>query len=320
MSDQESAGSTQKNTLKEEFYRTTIMIAGKIPLWWLCFEEDRDIDYAGFLSQYDRGDFGDDDCLDLGPLDAVESEEYFGAALWQFNKALTNPLKSIIKMLLLEMLLVSPKHELLCHQFRSIILNTGKRSQSHRSQHVHHGSHPEIQSRDGQRNVRFHQEMFLPAIRVQAPHENDDEGNYRRGYFQTPSHSPRGNRPCSTRFSTWPLHEQIEFGQKVFALLAKIYKRISMIDKGVVSSVNPQDMNIIGRKLSACLEKKPNKISVFHRPTRTLNIPNLTFAFDSQQIWTVATQSSSGVVSSPDIVYCLTYLIWNGIYQSGLVK
>ena len=93
-----------------------------------------------------------------------------------------------------------------------------------------------------------------------------------------------------------------------------------MIDKGAISSINPQDMNIIGRKLSSCLEKKPNKIPVFHRPARTLNIPNLTFTFGNQRLWTVATQGSSSIVSSPDIVYCLTYLIWNGIYQPGIVK
>jgi len=68
--DQESAGSTQKNTLKEEFYRTAVMIAGKIPLWWLCFDREGTVRYVDFLEQYLRGDFGDGDCLDLGPLDS----------------------------------------------------------------------------------------------------------------------------------------------------------------------------------------------------------------------------------------------------------
>jgi adenylate cyclase, class 1 len=52
--DHESSGTTQKNTLKEEFYRTAITIAGKIPLWWLCFDKDQKIDYDDFRAHYVR--------------------------------------------------------------------------------------------------------------------------------------------------------------------------------------------------------------------------------------------------------------------------
>ena len=315
--DQESAGSTQKNTLKEEFYRTAIMIAGKIPLWWLCL--DKDVDYARVLSQYSRGDFGDDDCLDLGPLDSVESEEYFGAALWQFNKALTNPLKSIIKMLLLEMLLGSPKHELLCHQFRSLILKQEKDPNLIDPSMFTMEAILQFNQEIDSETFDFIKKCFYLRYEFKLRLKITMKEIIAKEIFKRYPIS-RAEIDQLNTFSTWPLHEQIQFGQKVFELLANIYKRISTVDKGVVSSVNPQDMNIIGRKLSACLEKKPNKISVFHRPTRTLNIPNLTFAFDSQKVWTVATKGSPSIVSNPDIVYCLTYLIWNGIYQSGLVR
>jgi adenylate cyclase class 1 len=316
---QESAGSTQKDTLKEEFYRTTIMIAGKIPLWWLCFEPNREIDYSEFLSQFSRGDFGDDDCLDLGRIDAVKSEEYFGAALWQFNKALTDPLKSIGKMLLLEMLLASPKHELLCHQFRNAILTQVKDPNLIDPSMFTMAAILKFNEDLDRETFDFIKVCFYLRYEFKLHIKMTMKEIVGKNIFK--HHPiPRSEIDRLNTFSTWPLHEQIDFGQKVFGLLVKIYKRISMIGKDAVSSVNPKDMNIIGRKLSAYLEKKPNKISVFHRTTRTLNIPNLTITFDGKKIWTVATQGSPGIVSSPDIVYCLTYLIWNGIYHSSVVK
>jgi adenylate cyclase class 1 len=315
----ESAGSTQKNTLKEEFYRTTIMIAGKIPLWWLCFDRDEEVDYAGFLAQYRTGAFGDYDGIDLGPLDSVESGEYFGAALWQFNKALTNPLKSILKMLLLEMLLAAPKHDLLCHQFRSFILRQEKDlnlidpSMFTMEAILKHNQGLESETFDFIKQCLYLRYEFRLLVKLTLK-EILAQDVFKR-YPIAHSEIEHLNS-----FNNWPLTEQIHFGQRVFALLAKVYKNISSLDQGVASSVHPQDMNIIGRKLSACLEKKPNKISVFHKPARSLNVPSLTFAIDSQKAWNVFTRGTSSVVSSPDIVYCLTYLIWNGIYQPALVR
>jgi len=315
----ESAGSTQKNTLKEEFYRTTIMIAGKIPLWWLCFDRDEAVEYSGFVAQYTSGAFGDYDCIDLGPLDSVESEEYFGAALWQFNKALTNPLKSIIKMLLLEMLLLSPKHDLLCHQFRSFILRQEKDLNLIDPSMFTMEAILKYNKGMDRETFDFIKKCFYLRYELKLLVKLTLKEVLAQDIFKRYPIS-RDEIEQLNNFSTWPLQEQILFGQKVFALLAKVYKNISALDQGVASSMNPQDMNIIGRKLSACLEKKPNKINVFHKPVKNLNLPSLTFAVDSHKVWNVYTKGPSSVVSSPDIVFCLTYLIWNGIYQSALVR
>ena len=64
----------------------------------------------------------DDDLIDLGDLKTINRSEYFGAALWQFQKSLLFPLKSILKMALLETALYVPDDPLLCHQYREKIL------------------------------------------------------------------------------------------------------------------------------------------------------------------------------------------------------
>ncbi|HPJ96909.1 MAG TPA: class I adenylate cyclase, partial [Syntrophales bacterium] len=121
----ESCGSAQRNVLKEEFYRTAIVVCGKIPFWWVYFNPEEPQSYEQALQEYQHPNFGQDDCVDLGNLLAIEQSEYFGAALWQFNKALSHPLKSIIKMLLLVVQMELPKEALFSHRFRDLILSGG---------------------------------------------------------------------------------------------------------------------------------------------------------------------------------------------------
>jgi adenylate cyclase class 1 len=88
--DFESSGSTQKNVLKEEFYRTSVLICGKIPFWWVACDPAGPVDYQQALARNQKSDFGEMDLIDLGNLEEVERSEYYGAALWQLNKSLTH--------------------------------------------------------------------------------------------------------------------------------------------------------------------------------------------------------------------------------------
>ncbi len=97
----ESSGSTQHVLLLEEFYRTSIHLAGCRLLWWLVPPqwETRYRDYVDFLTQkrfIDPTGF-----LDLGGLDAIPAEEFAGAGLWHLHKALESPYKALLKLFLL---------------------------------------------------------------------------------------------------------------------------------------------------------------------------------------------------------------------------
>jgi adenylate cyclase, class 1 len=115
--DEESCGTTQKNILKEEFYRTMIVIAGKIPLWWICHDKEQPVVYRDFAKELTNHESESQDFVDLGDIEGISQDEYFGAALWQLNKSLTYPLKSIIKMLLLKMQIDSPPGIFSVHDF-----------------------------------------------------------------------------------------------------------------------------------------------------------------------------------------------------------
>lgn len=95
----EGAGSSLKSLLKEEFYRTMTLIEGRIPVWWIIpVTEDKDVynETINHLSNVEG--INPDDFLDLGDLDEIPMDELLGAALWQMHKALSDPLKSVLKM------------------------------------------------------------------------------------------------------------------------------------------------------------------------------------------------------------------------------
>jgi adenylate cyclase class 1 len=314
--DDESSGSAQRNVLKEEFYRTSILICGKILLWWACFDPEGDTDYETFAAQYAKDTFGDYDFIDMGSLPAIDRDEYFGAALWQFNKALTRPLKSAIKMLLLEMLLDASHEELLCHRFRNLTLNQQKNILF-----CDPGTFAWKAILENKREIDpdtfafIHQCYYLRnEVKLYSKAETIKE-NMAQGIFK--------NYPLKRTeiyhlndFSTWSLSEQLDFGEKILRLLTLIYKEITRKQQETVSRLTARDMTIIGRKLAVCLEKKEDKIQVIHKPSSYLNLPKLTFSSKTGG-WQVLASGDHPkvVVSSADIGYCIAYLVWNDLYQ-----
>ena len=85
--------------LKEEFYRTFLMIAGKIPVWCVLpdfldtpkkFGLNMDGLTAQILSMYD-------DLIDLGQVSQIPMEDVLKGLLWHICKSEHDPVKAVIK-------------------------------------------------------------------------------------------------------------------------------------------------------------------------------------------------------------------------------
>ncbi len=120
VTDKESGGSAQKQILKEEFYRTAILIKGKTLLWWLTPPGISDEEYEEHKNNLlDEGYVDENEVIDLGPISHIPPGELFGALLWQFNKAMESPYKSVIKMGLMESYIMEGENtELLCDKLK----------------------------------------------------------------------------------------------------------------------------------------------------------------------------------------------------------
>ena len=98
----EASGSTQHVLLLDEFYRTALWLAGRLPLWWLVPAE-REQHYQDYRHQLINKRFIQaKHFIDFGPAPNIPPEEFTGAALWQLYKAIEAPYKSVFKLLLLE--------------------------------------------------------------------------------------------------------------------------------------------------------------------------------------------------------------------------
>lgn len=101
---EESSGELQRILLLDEFYRTGIWLAGRLPVWWLVpAAVERRGEYARYVAVLLRNHFiNDQDYIDFGASAHFTAEEFVGAGLWQLHKAIEAPYKSVLKLVLLE--------------------------------------------------------------------------------------------------------------------------------------------------------------------------------------------------------------------------
>ena len=120
--DEEAFGSTVGEVLKDEFFRSSIIIAGKIPFWWVLPKFATDSEYNKLFDKLST-EQQQNDFIDIGNLYSISKEEFLGAALFQLIKSLGNPFKSIIKMGVLEKYILSTGNvTLLSQKLKSKIL------------------------------------------------------------------------------------------------------------------------------------------------------------------------------------------------------
>ncbi len=120
----EDCGSSQHYLLLDEFYRTGLLIAGRIPIWWLIPpEEEKQYDYYANTLRTKRF-VRKDATLDFGGVGHIPAGEFIGAGVWQLYKAIDSPYKSVLKILLTEVYAAEfPDVEPLSTTFKRAIYN-----------------------------------------------------------------------------------------------------------------------------------------------------------------------------------------------------
>jgi adenylate cyclase class 1 len=98
----EDCGSAQHYLLLDEFYRTGLLLAGRVPVWWLI-PPDQEAHYDSIADTLRSKRFiRSGDTIDFGSIAHIPAGEFIGAGIWQLYKAIDSPYKSVIKLLLTE--------------------------------------------------------------------------------------------------------------------------------------------------------------------------------------------------------------------------
>ena len=88
--------------LLDEFYRTGIVLAGRLPAWWLV-PPAAEAHYAQFCRQLTKKRYVKSaELVDFGGISSIPQGEFVGAGIWQLYKAIDSPFKSVLKLLLFE--------------------------------------------------------------------------------------------------------------------------------------------------------------------------------------------------------------------------
>lgn len=98
--DGEDCGSSQHLLLLDEFYRSALWLAGKKPRWWIIPEHAEATADTCWHDLVEKNCVDINEWIDIGSLPTIPAGEFVGAGLWQLNKGLDNPYKSLLKLLL----------------------------------------------------------------------------------------------------------------------------------------------------------------------------------------------------------------------------
>lgn len=322
--DEESSGSAQKNLLKEEFYRTCIVICGKIPLWWLCYDRERQaaVPYEEALQDIEKMKYGHYDIIDFGDLFTIDKSEHFGAALWQLQKSLSSPLKSIIKMIHVKMLLESSRDIPICHHFREAIFNCEDEDAfpdpSVFTMEAILDYYGEIGNLSTQKLLK---ECFFLRCDIK-PQSNRTplKNQLAKELFRRHNIDIR-KRIRLSHFRKWDFNAQIILGDRLFRLLLNSYRDISSTYSDMATEINKRDFTIIGRKILASYQTKKNKVRVLQKPITDLNLPFLTLQLKGNQ-WHLFPDNNKNVPlnANEDIIRIVTFIVWNGLFDPNKIR
>jgi len=302
---EESAGSAIKALLKDELFRTHILVAGKMLLWWLIppgLTEEQYHRYVNELS--DQKLIDPDEFIDLGYLSDIPKSEIFGACLWQMNKALDSPFKSIIKFAYLELLLQEESKTLLLFSDTVKRLVTFPETLPATSSEVLDIVDVDPYLLLAKEIVAFYQQHETEEQRAELIREclflktlegmeiQKKKSGKRQGFERTITLMENWNLlPINSRhfinIHAWEYRELLEFGAKVHDYLIETYKRLRQIKNTIEDetgvTITQRDIAVLGRKLFTYYEKKTNKIEYLKSLSReAMGQSDITFTFVRQ--------------------------------------
>ncbi len=284
--EEESAGSALKLLLKDELFRTHILVAGKMLLWWLIPPGLSHDEYRDHVQQFIDSGVNMENYIDLGYLSDIPKSEIFGACLWQLNKALDSPFKSVIKFAYLELLLLNKAETLPLFSSKILCMVT----------------YPELLPEGEQRiDITAIDPYLLLAKDIVAFYQQSsavhkDDNLIRECLFLKTLEGMKSQKKSKHLKQTmdlmkkwdllpelmskflhirnWRYNDLIASGSDVHNYLLSTYKRLrllfSTVEKGAEHTITQRDLSILGRKLFTFYENKPHKIEYIKSLSRDI--------------------------------------------------
>jgi adenylate cyclase class 1 len=343
--EEESAGSALKLLLKDELFRTHILVAGKMLLWWLIPPGLTEEGYRDYVEQLvKKRELNLDNFVDLGYLSDIPKAEIFGACLWQLNKALDSPFKSVIKFAYLELLL---KHQtnilpLFSTKIQCLVTFPERLPQNEVKLPLNHIDPYLLLAKD---LIAFYQKNKI---------KDEDDLIRECLFFKTleGTKSVKDDRHLQTTLALmgkwdllppnykqliklhhWNYKDLLALGSRVHAYLLDTYNRLRWLRKSFQDetgrTISDRDLSILGKKLFSFYDVKPDKIPYLHTLSRqSILQSDLTFHVSRYEgaayyyvfqgihdAESIKNNQQALIKREPDPIFLMTWLTINGIMQ-----
>ncbi len=270
-SDSESTGSAQAKLLKEEMFRTMIILAGKIPFWWIVPIQTGDYHYEKLVQLVNSSKtlLNREDFLDLGNVDDISEGEFFGGSIWALIKSFRSPFKTLLKMGLLESYMFDEtKSNLLCHEIKERVFANDTFDDIDPYISMFEWVQKFFTETKSQENLEVLRAAFYLKVGTQVSAEeiNENSTDYKKRtlikMIKRWGWSPEKLENYN-QFDSWQMKQKVALGKQVNKILMASYRNISEKNKTLdkeQSLITEQDTHLLGRKLFSFFRKAPNKV------------------------------------------------------------
>jgi len=266
----ESSGSAQTRLLKEEFYRTMIYVAGKIPLWSVL-PTAISINYYNSILNNVANHPNIGRYIDLGDIHAISTSEYFGASIWQMFKWLKSPFKSVIKMALLEKYIYEyGKESLLCNKYKDEWMNSGahlKLAQNDSYYILLNNLIKYYETAKDEQSVTLLLTCFFLKLGISKDSDIDNTVFGLRKILLEKCMVkwgwPKDKIFQIGSFKTWTYSDIAELSNTIEKFMVKKYKTVNKAFEKLVhgrSRISPEDRTVLGRKVFIEFSKQTGKV------------------------------------------------------------
>ncbi len=278
--DSESAGSAQGKLLKEEFYRTAVFITGELPLWWVA---PVGVDAAGYTRLAHAVGVAalvpSLSFVDLGYVGEIDRGEFFGAALWQINKSLQSPFKSLLKMALLAKYLDEENPVLLCDVLKERVF-AGESGPQYTDPYVllFDAISEYFAGKGDWAAFKLVQKSFYLKIGLKLSRQRVERVRFVERFRVMHAYITRwGWSPSLLEeldgLESWSAERVDAMGQEIRQFMLGLYRQLIDQARTAAVRINETDVTILGRRLFACFGQEGGKVAhlftYFLREART---------------------------------------------------
>lgn len=282
----EDCGTAQHFLLLDEFYRTSLLIAGRKPLWW-AIPADYERTYQECVNYIVNHQLIDTkEFCDFGGIPTIPAGEFIGAGMWQLYKGVDAPYKSVIKILLTEVYASEyPQVNCLSHIYKESIYKNNTSINEldpyvmlYRKLEKYLVRRNEIQRLELVRRC-FYFKVNEPLGRSSTIHTIPWRRRLMEEMVSQWGWESDYPKILDAR-KFWKAHRTINERKALVNELNHSYRFLSRFARDYKSSVkiSQHDMTVLGRRLYAAFERKSGKIELIN-PNISIDItePRMTF-------------------------------------------